>query len=146
MAEKKPQTLANHGKIVFPFHGIAFSLGLVYAVWAFTRLIGNPSFDTIAMSALAVAFLLVFFYARVFANQNQDRIIRLEERLRMRDLLPEDLQGRITDFTSNQLIGLRFASDGELPDLAKKVLDEGIDDRKAIKQLVQHWRPDYHRV
>jgi len=146
MAEKMPQTLANHAKLVPGFHGVAFVLALIYLVWAVMRLFGNLSFDTIAPFALALSFLLVAFYVRTFANQNQDRIIRLEERLRMRELLPDDLQGRIGDFTTNQLIALRFASDGELPDLARKVLDEGIDDRKAIKGLVQHWRPDYERV
>ena len=146
MAEKMPQTLDNHGKMVIPFHVVAGLLGLFYFIWSLVGLVRSPSVDTGAGAALGVAFMLVFFYARVFATQNQDRVIRLEERLRMHALLPEDLRGRIDDFTTNQLVALRFASDGELPDLARKVMDDGIDDRKAIKQMIQHWRADYQRV
>jgi hypothetical protein len=76
----------------------------------------------------------------------QDRVIRLEERLRYQRLLPADLQPRIDDFTVNQLVSLRFASDAELPALARKVLDDKIDDRKTIKQMIKVWRPDYLRA
>ncbi len=146
MAEKTPQTLENHAKLVFPFHIVAGLLALFYLVWTTIGLIRGPALAQFADFALALSFVLVFFYARVFAAQNQDRIIRLEERLRLARLLPEDLQRRVEDFTTNQLIALRFASDGEVPDLARKVLDEGIDDRKAIKKLITHWRADYQRV
>jgi hypothetical protein len=70
----------------------------------------------------------------------------LEERLRMETLLPDDLRPRIGEFTTGQLIGLRFASDEELPDLARRVLDEGLTDRKAIKQAVKSWRADHQRI
>jgi hypothetical protein len=73
-------------------------------------------------------------------------VIRLEERMRMRELLPADLQPRINDFTVKQLVALRFASDAELPALARKVLDEKLTDQKAIKKLVTHWRADYQRA
>ena len=85
-------------------------------------------------------------YARAFAVQGQDRVIRLEERLRMERLLPDELKPRINDFTMDQLIALRFASDAELPGLARKVLDEDIGDRKTIKQMIVTWRADYQRV
>jgi hypothetical protein len=61
-------------------------------------------------------------------------------------LLPEDLKPRIGEFTINQLVSLRFASDAELPNLARKVLDSKMTERKAIKQMVQNWRPDHQRV
>jgi hypothetical protein len=76
----------------------------------------------------------------------QDRVIRLEERLRYQRLLPADLQSRIDDFTLNQLVSLRFASEAELPALARKVLDDKIDNRKTIKQMIKVWRPDYLRA
>jgi Family of unknown function (DUF6526) len=76
----------------------------------------------------------------------QNRLIRLEERLRLQRLLPADLQPRIAEFTVAQLVSLRFASDAELPALARKVLDEKLDDRRAIKQLVKNWKPDYLRA
>jgi hypothetical protein len=70
----------------------------------------------------------------------------LEERLRCEQLLPADLQPRIGEFTAGQLIALRFASDAELPALARKVLNEKLMERKAIKQLIKNWKPDYQRA
>jgi Family of unknown function (DUF6526) len=95
---------------------------------------------------VAVAILLGFTWTRMFALKVQDRVIRMEERLRFAALLPADLQPRIGEFTLNQLVALRFASDAELPALARRVLDEKIMKRKAIKQLVKSWRPDYLRA
>jgi hypothetical protein len=76
----------------------------------------------------------------------QNRVIRLEERLRLARLLPADLQGRIEELTVGQLVALRFASDGELVELTRKVLTEGITDKKAIKSMVTTWRPDHLRA
>jgi hypothetical protein len=76
----------------------------------------------------------------------QDRVIRLEERLRMQRLLPADLQERIGEFAPGQLVALRFASDSELPGLARKVLDDKVAGGKAIKQMVKNWRADYLRA
>ena len=80
--------------------------------------------------------------ARMFALSVQDRVIRLEERLRYERLLPPDLQARILEFEPGQLVALRFASDAELPGLARKVLDEKLSDRKAIKKMIQNWQSD----
>jgi hypothetical protein len=76
----------------------------------------------------------------------QDRVIRLEEQLRYTRLLPEDLKARAGDFSIAQIVSLRFASDAELPALARKVLSENVQDRKQIKQMVQNWRADYLRA
>jgi len=84
--------------------------------------------------------------ARAFALGVQDRVIRLEERLRLEGALTGDLRARIGDFTTEQLIGLRFASDAELEELAGRVLAEGISDRKAVKAMVKAWRPDHQRI
>jgi Family of unknown function (DUF6526) len=94
----------------------------------------------------AAALLVMAFLARMFALGVQDRVIRLEEWLRYERLLPEDLKPRIGEFSIAQLVSLRFASDAELPALARKVLDGKINDRKVIKQMVQNWRADYQRV
>jgi hypothetical protein len=94
----------------------------------------------------AAALLVLAFYARIFALTVQDRVIRLEERLRFERLLPEDLKARIPEFTRGQFVALRFASDAELPALARKVLSDNLTDGKAIKQLVQSWRADHLRA
>ena len=95
---------------------------------------------------LAIALLVMAVLARLFALGVQDRVIRLEERIRCERLLPEDLKSRIGELTTIQMVGLRFASDAELPALARKVLDGKVNDRKAIKQMVQNWRADYQRI
>jgi hypothetical protein len=95
---------------------------------------------------VAAGLLTTLLSARLAALAVQDRVIRLEERLRYARLLPEDLKARMGDFTTAQIVSLRFASDAELPALARKVLSENLQDRKQIKQMVQNWRPDYLRA
>lgn len=128
------------------FHFVAMPILLVNVIWSLVRATTGFSLDTALGALVALALLLVGLLARVFALGAQDRVIRLEERLRMQHLLPDDFKPRINDFTTNQMIALRFASDAELPDLARKVLDENIGERKAVKQLIKTWRADYQRL
>ena len=93
-----------------------------------------------------MALIIVALFARLFALGAQDRVIRLEMRLRMRELLPDDLRGRINDFTPTQMVGLRFAGDAELPALARKVLDENIRAATPIKKAITNWQADLYRV
>ena len=140
------QNLANHARFVAPFHYVAMPILLVNFIWAVVGLVGDISFDALLKVLVAVALMIVALFARVFALKAQDRVIRLEMRLRMRELLPEDLQGRINDFTATQMVGLRFAGDAELPDLARKVLDENIAAATPIKKLIKDWQVDNCRV
>ena len=89
---------------------------------------------------VAVALIILFLCARNFALKAQDRVIRGE--MRLRALLPEDLQGRINEFTPTQMVGLRFAGDAELLTLARKVLDENITAATPIKRLITDWQGD----
>jgi hypothetical protein len=109
-------------------------------------MVKNPTAGTVITALVALALIILFLCVRLFANTVQDRVIRLEERLRMATVLPSDLRSRIPEFTKDQLIGLRFAGDAELPALARKVLDEKIANRETIKKLVQDWRADNLRA
>jgi hypothetical protein len=82
---------------------------------------------------------------RLYALKVQDRVIRLEERLRLTQILQEPLRSRIPELTVDQLCGLRFASDAELPKLVERTLNEKLK-RADIKKAIQNWRPDYWRV
>lgn len=142
----KIQNFENHAKFFPPFHYVAMPIFLLYFFWSIYRVIRVHTFESVVGLLLSVAFILLAFSARIFALTVQDRLIRLEMRLRMRQVLPAELQARIPEFEVGQLVALRFASDAELPSLAKKVLDEKLRDRKAIKRLVQNWQPDLLRA
>jgi hypothetical protein len=145
MAEQ--QSYSNHSKFFPPFHFFAAPILLANLIWSFFRL--KPSGYSpysIFWVFVSAALLVSLFAARIMALRVQDRVIRLEEQLRYHRLLPADMQSRIDDFTLNQLVSLRFASDAELPALARKVLDDKINDRKTIKQMIKVWKPDYLRA
>jgi hypothetical protein len=146
MAEKK-QNLQNHVRVVPAYHMFVFPVLFVNIGWAIYRVVKFPiSFPTVFGVFLSVALLLLALYARLFALSVQDRIIRLEMRLRLAEILPPDLRPRIPEFTVAQLVSMRFACDAELPALARKVLDDKMSDRKSIKQLVKDWQGDYLRA
>lgn len=140
------QNFENHAKFVPAYHLGAFGIFVINFVWCLYQVIHAPSAQTAISLLLSIGFLLLFFFARIFALTVQDRVIRLEMRLRMQQVLPVDLRPRIAEFSVGQLVALRFASDQELPELAKKVLDEKMEDRKAIKKLVKSWQPDFLRA
>src|SRR5262249_12069143 len=143
---ERPQSFRNHSRIVPAFHLFAFPVAIANAVWLLWRAFGHPSWDAGIAALMGVALVAMFFYARVFALTVQDRVIRLEMRLRLREALPPDLQARIAELPPGQLVALRFASDRELPGLVRRVLDERLQDRKAIKALVQDWQADNLRA
>ena len=152
MAEKTPQTFANHTRLDPAFHFFllpVFGLGLVLTlVHFFAHITEGDSRDHIhafLLILLAAALLVAVFKIRLYALKVQDRVIRLEEQLRLMQLLPEQLRKRIPELTVSQLCALRFASDAELPKLAERALNEKLS-RADIKKLIQNWRPDYWRV
>jgi len=141
------QNFGNHAKFVPVFHFFAVPVFVANFIWSLVRLWHlGLSFAGIFGVILAAALLILVFEARLFALAVQDRVIRLEERLRYTKVLPADLQARASELTIDQIVSLRFASDAELPALARKVLDEKLTQRKAIKQMIKTWRPDYQRA
>jgi hypothetical protein len=141
------QSFQSHTRWVPAFHFFVLPVLLLNAGWSIYKLIRlGFSGNALVYSLTAVALFLLAFHARLFALSVQDRVIRLEERQRLSHLLPDDLKPRISELTVGQLVAMRFASDEELPGLARKVLNDKVADRKSVKQLVKNWRPDNLRA
>lgn len=138
----QPQNFQNHAKFYPPFHFFVVPVFVANLIWSIVRLVHFVSYERAFIVVLSLALFVFAFTTRTMALSVQDRVIRLEERLRMRELLPADLQPRIGEFTRSQLVALRFAGDAELPALTRKVLAEKLDDRKVIKQQIQNWKAD----
>jgi hypothetical protein len=105
----------------------------------------RDNFHAVLLILLAVACVVLVVKVRLYSLKVQDRVIRLEERLRLTQLLPEPLRSRIPELTESQLCGLRFASDAEVPKLVERALNEKLS-RTDIKKSIKTWRPDYWRV
>jgi hypothetical protein len=147
MADQKPQNFHTHTRLVPPFHMFVLPAFLLNAGWTIYHLIKvGISFESVLGVLMAFALLTFALFARLFTLTVQDRVIRLEMRLRLADVLPVDLRPRIPEFSVGQLVSLRFACDAELPILARKVLDDKMEDRKAIKQLIKQWQADNLRA
>lgn len=144
------QNYANHARYVPGFHFVTFGILTINLIWSLFRLFwgvpGVPFFDRLLNVAVAVALVLLAWYARTFPLRAQDRVIRLEETLRLERLLPADLRPRIGELRTSQLIALRFASDAELPDLARAVLAGEVTAPGEIKKRVRAWRADRLRM
>jgi hypothetical protein len=148
MSNPKPQSFRNHSRFDPWFHGLGGFLLLVnlviLIVFLFVHLRTEPLLSVWMIGAFGI-FSIALLKSRIYSLKAQDRLIRLEERLRLDALLPEPLRKRIPELTEDQLIALRFASDAELPSLVELTLEKHLD-RKQIKERIQSWRPDYFRV
>jgi hypothetical protein len=140
------QNLQNHTKLVPGFHFFVLPVFVINLIWSIVDMVHGFSAQSTRSAVVALALLMLAFTTRLMALTVQDRVIRLEMRLRLQQLLPADLRPRIPEFTVGQLVSLRFAGDAELPDLARKVLQDKVTNRKAIKELVRDWQPDFLRA
>jgi len=139
------QTFATHRRFDPLFHFFAFGVFAVTLLISLWTLVRTPSWPAAGCFVWNAAFLVLFFRVRIYALKAQDRIIRLEERLRLSTLLSEPLRSRIGEIDEKQLIGLRFASDAEAPGLVQAALDEKLSSEE-IKKRIKTWRPDTFRV
>jgi|SRR5579864_4970113 len=153
MPDPASQSYATHRRYVPLYHFVTPAILLLNLLWTFVGIYhawrGGGRFDrgnSVVQLLVAVALFLIWFYAREFALAVQDRVIRQEMWLRLGELLPVDQRARIPQLSAAQLIALRFASDEELPALTRKVLDENIADREAIKRLISNWKADDQRA
>jgi hypothetical protein len=145
MATEKEQNYKNHAMFDPWFHGVLFAGGLIGLAQAGYLMYHQPTCLTGFLVLSMLLFFVLMFKTRIYAMKVQDRVIRLEERLRLQAILPEALKTRIPELTTDQLIGLRFAGDNEVAALVEQALKNNWT-RKEIKLAVKNWRADFHRV
>ncbi len=139
------QNFSNHTRWDPKFHFVLAPILGINFIWALWRLVQNPHVYNAWSVVLGGAFILWLLTTRLYALKVQDRLIRLEERLRIVPLLPATVKGRWGELTESQLVALRFASDGEVGSLAERAITEKLE-QKAIKQAIKVWRADHFRV
>jgi Family of unknown function (DUF6526) len=143
----EPQNYKNHARFDPPYFFLLIIL-LINVIFAITYPIRHwPEHAHLSIwwIVMSIALIVLALKTRTYSLRTQDRIIRIEEKLRFAALLPPDLLARSQGLTENQYVGLRFASDAEVPALVKRTLDENLT-RKQIKEAIVNWRPDYFRV
>jgi len=140
------QTLGTHRRWVPAWHFFAVPILLINVFVVAVNFVRDPRLINGWPVLVAIALFLGIFLSRSMPLRAQDRIIRLEERGRLERVLPADLRGRIGDLTADQLIGLRFAPDDEVPELARRALGGELKTRVDIKRAIRSWRPDHMRV
>lgn len=146
MAAHMPQTFANHTRLDPLFHFFilpAMAISVVVAAWNLVQ--GGVTLVTLWSVVAAAALLFAVLRMRIYALTVQDRLIMLEERLRLRMLLPDRIKARTGELDRTQLLALRFAPDAEIPALVERTLNEKLS-CIAIKKAIENWRPDHHRV
>ncbi len=144
----EPQSYTHHTRWDPPFHFFILPVFVIAFIAAIVHLVlhfHHHPIHGVFLVLLALAALMAVFKIRLNALKVQDRVIRLEERLRLATVLPEPLRSRIPELTERQLIALRFASDGELAGLVQRVLNEKLSPDE-IKKAIQNWRADNWRV
>ena len=141
----KPQSFASHAKFDPAFHFFVLPVLLINIFVVGYLLFRHPGIGGLWVLLVSVSLLVLAGRLRSWATQLQDRVIRVEERIRLAAILPEPLRSRIAELSDSQIVGLRFASDAELPALFQRALDERLS-RSDIKKAITDWRPDYSRV
>jgi hypothetical protein len=144
----QPQTFKNHTRFDPPFHFFILPvllLNLIFSIYATIHRWPNFPHMHLWWIVMSIVLFVMAGIFRGYALKNQDRLIRLEEQLRLADLLSEDQLGLIDALTVDQYVGLRFASDAEVAALAQRAVTENLN-RKQIKQAIVTWRPDNQRI
>ena len=141
----EPQGFKNHGRYDPQYHFFLTFVSIASIVIAVIYCIHHFCFISVWLVVVSLAALIVVFRMRGYPLKVQDRVIRLEERLRLQALAPAEWHSQIYRLTEDQLIGLRFAADDEVVVLAKLALEQNLN-RKQIKERIKSWRPDNWRV
>jgi len=144
MAEA-PQNFSDHTLWDPVFHFFILPVFAITLIMTIVHLVRRPGLHSAWPIVVVIAAILAIFKIRMYALRVQDRVIRLEERLRLATLIDPSLRSQIASLTESQLVALRFACDAELPALAARALNEKLA-AAEIKKSIQTWRPDYWRV
>lgn len=144
MADAK-QTYANHTRFDPGFHFTLVPIAVITEAILIRNAWKAPAPMTLWIAFVGLAAIWGLLKMRLYSLKVQDRVIRLEERLRLMQVLPESQRGRIPELTRKQLVALRFASDAELPALVERCWNEKLES-KQIKQAIKEWRADFFRV
>ena len=139
------QSYADHGRTDPAFHRFLVPISALTIIVAVVNAVRHPGFNSAWLVLVSIAAGVALFKMRLYSLKVQDRLIRLEERLRLQQLLAEPLRSRIPELTVGQLVALRFASDAELPVLVTRALNEKLS-KDDLKKSVTAWRPDFFRV
>ena len=145
MSKSEPQNLKNHGRLDPSFHVVTFFVLIVNLVVAIFYMVQHLGLYSAWLVVLSVVVIIPVFKIRTYPLKVQDRVIRLEERMRLQALAPTEWHTQIYRLSEDQLIGLRFAADDEVVELAKQALEHNLN-RKQIKERIKDWRPDTYRV
>lgn len=140
------QNFQNHTRWYPLVHFVIMPLLLLNLIFQAVRLWQDHNIDRVWNIVLAFVLILITLAARLQALRAQDRVIRLEERLRFKELLSPELAGKAMNLKTSEMIALRFASDEELPELTSRVVAGEFASTKEIKQAIKNWRGDYLRV
>jgi hypothetical protein len=140
------QSYRSHTRWLPPYHFFVIPVLALNVLNELRRAYYYPSAGRAVAVVVALALLGLGFLARTMPLAAQDRLIRLEMRLRLHELLPPDLHARINELEARQLVALRFASDAEMPDLVRQVLDRRLKTAKDIKMAIKDWQADWLRV
>jgi hypothetical protein len=144
MAEA-PQNSPHHTRWDPVFHFFILPVFAITLIMTIVHLVRRPGLHSAWLIVVIIAAILAIFKIRMYALKVQDRVIRLEERLRLAALIDPALRSQIVVLTESQLVALRFACDVELPALAARAINEKLP-AAEIKKAIQNWRPDYWRV
>ncbi len=143
---QKSQSYEHHTRWYPIWHFVAFPILAIHVIVTLVVLLQGFSWWNVWMVLVAMALVLGLFASRAMALTNQDRIIRLEQRVRLERLLPPPLQARIPELKLGHLVALRFAADDEVAGLVERCLSGDLPDRNAVKQAIRDWQADWHRV
>jgi hypothetical protein len=140
------QNYSNHVRWYPLVHFFLTPVLLFNFVWQIVWLYQELNWDRAENLLLAVGLIALSLAARLQALKAQDRVIRLEEVLRYKEILPPDLYEQSKKLRAGQIVALRFAADDELAELMRRVLNGELKNSKEIKLAVKNWRGDYLRA